>query len=85
MMLSTLKHVLSSRVSSAANRLRATSTAIFVGTLVNRDTTSKETKISPSSSCCVAVKSTKSLVLRTADADFPTSGDRRSERCLERW
>ena len=52
-----------------------------VGTLVNKDTTSKDTKTS-SFSCCVKMKSAKSFELLTAEDVLSTNELRMNERCL---
>ena len=55
-----------------------------IGMFVNKDTTSKETKVSLGVRLSEVVKAEKSLEFRTAEGDWPTRGERRYERCLDR-
>ena len=81
MMLSTVSRVCSSRSSSFSRYLQATWIAKLVGILVNKDTTSNDTKTS-FSNCCDDMKSAKSSEFLTAEYVFPTSGLRMEERYL---
>lgn len=73
MILSIESAVLSVRLESSSNLCLATWIASLVGTLVKRETTSNDTKIS-SFNCCVVTKATKSLEFLTCEMLFPTRG-----------
>ena len=55
------------------------------GTLVKRETTSKETKVSLLSMVCADMNLSKSAELQTLCSVLPTSDARILERCLESW
>ena len=55
------------------------------GTLVKRETASKETKVSLKSMVCADMNLLKSAELRTLCSVLPTSTARILERCLESW
>ena len=77
---STLRSVLSRRVWSFSSLRRATCTARSVGTLVNRDTTSKDTITSSSVRVCLELNS---FELHTCEVVCPSTGASRSARNLD--
>ena len=82
-MLSTLRFVRSSKLSSASRHSLATCKAKSIGTFVHKDTTSKDTNTSLGSSLSVETKETKSLQLHTANDDSPTNGNSSVSKNLE--
>ena len=58
--------------------------ANWVGIFVKRDTTSKDTRSSSTSTVCEVINLAKSKELQTWCSVLPTKGDRMSTRCLER-
>lgn len=59
--------------------------ARLTGTLVKRDTTSKETKTSSGLRICEAMKEENLVELRTWESEFPMRGARIINKCLESW
>ena len=55
-----------------------------MGTHVNKEITSNDTRTSPVSNVSCCMKWANSLGLRTADVELPTKEERRDARCLER-
>ena len=47
-----------------------------MGTFVKRETTSKDTRTSSSSNCCVWMNETNSFELRIAEKEQPVNGDK---------
>ena len=70
---------------SSRRRCRATWMARLVGTLVKRETTSKEIRVSLSLRVCEDMNVAKSVELRTLWLVLPTSGAKILERCLDNW
>ena len=68
-----VKEMCSDRLGSSWRRWRATWTDRFVGILVKRDTTSKETSTSSSSTLCAVMNLAKSVELRTWCFEYTTT------------
>ena len=76
--------VRSDREGLALRRSNATLTASAVGTLVNRETASKDARAISRERVCPAMKVEKSVEFLTCESDLPAKGDRIVTRCLKR-
>ena len=83
MMPSTLRLVHSEREVSLSSLWRATQMATSVGTEVNNDTTSKDTKVSSFSKTCDLMNSTNALEFLTRELVRPTNGANNRARNLD--
>ena len=79
-MLSTLRLVLCNKEGSFSNRSQDTCTARSVGTRVNKDTTSKDTRVFVPLRHCNLMNCAKSCEILTWCADRPTTGFSRDAR-----